>query len=246
MYIALDFETTGLDPLKSKILEIGAAKFNDKGEILDTFKILSDPGVKIPKQATALHGITTQMIKGSPTPIEAWELFLAWANDVKIMFAHNAQFEASFIKALYLNRQNIPDIYLADTLRASRVRLKGEKSYKLVDLVGEFDGHVHRALPDATACVSLFIKISKTYKNGKFPIKTYSKPLSEFSLYEEPTSRQLSYIESLGGDISRVKSKNDASAYIDTLKSGTHKRISPPTRIVLLFLLIALVYWIID
>jgi len=216
MFIALDFETTGLDPRYSKIIELGAVKFNIDGEILDAFRTFADPGIKIPKDATNKHGITGLMIRGAPTPFEAWKSFLRWAHGINIIFAHNAQYEASFIRALYVGRDDLPDLILVDTLRASRFRLKDETDYRLSSLV-EYEGRVHRALPDARACAQLFSRISSTYKNGIFPIKTYSKQLHEYPLVEPPTKKQIRYIDDLGGDISNIKSKNEASSYIDML-----------------------------
>ncbi|GAB4123302.1 MAG: hypothetical protein Tsb0027_21110 [Wenzhouxiangellaceae bacterium] len=201
IFIALDFETTGLDPQYSRIVELGAVKFNSNGEVIDMFKTFANPGIKIPKVATDKHGITESMIRGAPTPFEAWESFLEWANEINIIFAHNAQYEASFIKALYIGRDDLPNLILVDTLRASRLRLKDETSYRLSSLVEEYEGSIHRALPDAKACAKLYSRISSTYKNGVFPIKTYSKQLHEYPLVEPPTRKQISYIDHLGGDV---------------------------------------------
>jgi len=41
-YIVVDLETTGLDPKKDKIIEIGAARVID-GVIIDSFEMLLNP-----------------------------------------------------------------------------------------------------------------------------------------------------------------------------------------------------------
>ena len=45
-FVALDIETTGLNPAEDKIIEIGMAKISD-GEIVDSYSTLVNPGIKI-------------------------------------------------------------------------------------------------------------------------------------------------------------------------------------------------------
>ena len=45
-YIALDTETTGLNPVKDRVLEIGAARVCD-GKVWETFTTLIDTGVEL-------------------------------------------------------------------------------------------------------------------------------------------------------------------------------------------------------
>ena len=56
-YVALDLETTGIDPVKSEILEIGAVKVVD-GNVVDTYGTLLNIDGDIPKQVVELTGIT--------------------------------------------------------------------------------------------------------------------------------------------------------------------------------------------
>ena len=46
-YVSLDLETTGLDPMRDAIIEIGALRF-DGDQILETFSTFVNPGRKIP------------------------------------------------------------------------------------------------------------------------------------------------------------------------------------------------------
>ncbi|MCG8380986.1 MAG: 3'-5' exonuclease [Gammaproteobacteria bacterium] len=213
--IALDFETTGLDPESSKIIEVGAIKFDESGEVFDTFSSFANPKRKIPSEVTKLTGITKKMLEGSPSPEEVLENLFSWAGGSEYFVAHNAPFEARFIKAIY---KKPPDIIFIDTLEISKKRLKNKKSYKLTDLVPEETEERHRALSDAKACISLYQQLASTYKSGKIPLKTYSQSIHEIQMYDLPSQKQLSYIESLGGNSSKVKTKQQASEYIDELK----------------------------
>ena len=59
-YIALDLETTGLDPQKDQILEIGAVKIQD-GKETERYETFVRVGIPIPEKIQELTGITEEM-----------------------------------------------------------------------------------------------------------------------------------------------------------------------------------------
>ena len=72
-YVALDLETTGLDPRHDTILEVGAVRFRtsfDNGliqaRVLDTWNTLVNPGRPIPIQIQQLTGISQQEVAHKP------------------------------------------------------------------------------------------------------------------------------------------------------------------------------------
>ena len=65
-YVLFDIETTGLSPVYDEIIELSAVKVKD-GNIIDTFDTLIRPDRKIPRSATAVNGITNDMVKDAPT-----------------------------------------------------------------------------------------------------------------------------------------------------------------------------------
>ena len=74
-YIALDTETTGLNPAKDRVLEIGAARICD-GKVCGTFDTIIDTGVEIPERIVELTGITDEMQKTGKKPQQAFTEFL--------------------------------------------------------------------------------------------------------------------------------------------------------------------------
>ena len=64
-FVAFDTETTGLKPEESKVVEIGAVKFNKDG-VLSRFSVLIDPECHMPEEAGAINHITDEMLKGKP------------------------------------------------------------------------------------------------------------------------------------------------------------------------------------
>lgn len=65
IYVALDLETTGLDPARDTIIEVGAVKFQND-QVIDTFQTFVNPGRNIPEFIQRLTGISPQQVKRAP------------------------------------------------------------------------------------------------------------------------------------------------------------------------------------
>ena len=61
-YVAIDLETTGLDPKKEKIIEIGAVKVVD-GQVAEEFSTLVDPRRLLEERISELTGITDDDVR---------------------------------------------------------------------------------------------------------------------------------------------------------------------------------------
>lgn len=61
--VALDFETTGTDVFEDRIVTATITELETSGEVRYNYEWLVDPGIPIPAEATAVHGITTEMVQ---------------------------------------------------------------------------------------------------------------------------------------------------------------------------------------
>jgi DNA polymerase-3 subunit epsilon/ATP-dependent DNA helicase DinG len=93
--VALDIETTGLDPAKDAIIDIGAVRFNDR-RVEDKWSTLINPGRRIPPFITQLTGITDQMILNAPSLQEMQSDLANFVGDYPIV-GHNIKFDLSFL-----------------------------------------------------------------------------------------------------------------------------------------------------
>jgi DNA polymerase-3 subunit epsilon len=71
-----DLETTGIDVITSRIVSANVGLLNGQGDVLRRRDWLADPGVPIPEQATAVHGISTERARaeGRPAPVVVAEI----------------------------------------------------------------------------------------------------------------------------------------------------------------------------
>ena len=157
--ICFDIETTGLKVTQEAITEIGAVLLRD-GEIVDTFQTFVDPERRLTPEIVGLTGITDAMLRGAPKLQDALRAFLDFAGG-RILAAHNAEFDISFIRA-GCRKCGIPfePTYL-DSLIFAQNLLPGLKNYKL-DVVAE---HLrlpafnhHRASDDAVPVAQMLAK----------------------------------------------------------------------------------------
>ncbi len=155
-YISLDIETTGLDPKKDTILEIGAVRFKG-GKVEDTYTTLINPGRSIPYDIQQLTGITMADIYGAPsinTVLPQLRHFVANAPIV----GHNIGFDLSFLAQQNIFQQTIG----IDTFELASILLPQAGRYSLTALTQYLkieppnEGQAHRALYDAQITHLLF------------------------------------------------------------------------------------------
>ncbi len=160
-FVIFDLETTGLNPHKNEIIEVGAVKVK-AGEIIDKFQTFVNPEVSIPTEITKLTGITDQDVADAPKIEQVLKQFKDFIAQSTIV-AHNLSFDLGFIedKLRRFNQAQLNNPAL-DTLNLARGLLPGLKSYKLNKLAKRFkvnlDNH-HRAIDDAKATSKIFIKL---------------------------------------------------------------------------------------
>ena len=158
-YVVFDLETTGLDPFKDKIIEIGAVKLKGN-QIIDDFSFFVNPEIPIPENITKLTSITDEMVKDAETVEVVLPKFLEFCGDSTVV-AHNAKFDVGFVnqKAKGLGLDYSPSVI--DTLHWARILLPDQKRFGLKNVANYFkislENH-HRAVDDAKATAEMFQK----------------------------------------------------------------------------------------
>ncbi len=169
-FIVFDIETTGLSVQNCGITQIAALLYKG-GEMLDTFETLVNPGMPIPENITQLTGITDDMVKDAPDVETAVRDFLAFAGG-RMLVAHNASFDASFIRKACADYGMEFDCPCLDTVALSRFINSDLNRHTLDSLaryfkLGDFDHH--RANEDTEMLARIFdCLIGKLAANGIF------------------------------------------------------------------------------
>lgn len=157
-YVALDLETTGLDPVLDEIIEVCAIRY-EKGAPVDRFETLVKPEDEIDEFITELTGITNEMVAGAPTFGEVAKRFLKFVGN-DIIVGHNISFDIAFLyDALEEYEGVVFGNDYVDTMRMSRRLFPEEKHHRLEDLRERLlsGGKVeHRASSDAECAAACY------------------------------------------------------------------------------------------
>ncbi len=199
-FVVLDFETTGLSPKNSKVIEIGMVKI-EEGKITDTFSSLINPIMPVPYQITLLTGITQNDVKESPIFDEIAYEVLDFIGDATLV-AHNAPFDYSFLKSEFnFAGFDVSHLEIICTLKIAKRLLPNLKSKSLGALrkhYGLMHKNIHRALGDAMVTAKIFLKMIEELEDEfgisssdelirfqKVPAKTLGTKVIKKSLLED-------------------------------------------------------------
>jgi DNA polymerase III subunit epsilon len=120
--IILDTETTGLSPREGhRIVEIGAVELIDHLPSGQSFHVYLDPQRDMPKEAEAVHGLSSAFLKGKPLFGAIADDFITFIAD-SVLIIHNASFDMTFINAELkaVGKEAIPMSQVIDTLAVAK------------------------------------------------------------------------------------------------------------------------------
>ena len=161
MTIYLDTETTGLSPAAGDaVVEIAIVDSSGRA-VLNT---LVDPGRAIPWQATNVHGITNDMVRGRPTLGQLMPQIRQIISK-EIVVIYNSSFDTPFFPGRLTEALSVECAMRRFTLET------GGGRWKKLDVAAQKAGHrwtgsAHRALADALACRSVWEWLEKSTQNG--------------------------------------------------------------------------------
>ncbi|MFC8094525.1 3'-5' exonuclease [Streptomyces sp. NPDC057301] len=113
LLIGFDLETTGTDPREARIVTAAVIEVRD-GQPIGHKEWLADPGVEIPADAVAVHGISNERATAEGRPADqvadaiADVLVTYWKTGVPVV-AYNAAFDLSLLSA-ELRRYGLPSL----------------------------------------------------------------------------------------------------------------------------------------
>jgi len=153
IYVALDIETTGLDPERDAIIEIGAVKFRGQ-EVLDTWSSLVNPQRPLPYNIQRLTGISPEEADSAPSLFSLLGPLSRFVGHHPLV-GHNIAFDLAFLgkHGLFLTHQALDTFELASSLV---LYIPSHSLEAMAQTLGVSQEEEHRALADALTTKEVF------------------------------------------------------------------------------------------
>lgn len=164
--IALDTETTGLDPAGGhRIVEIGCVEMINRIRTGKSFHAYINPERDMPEGAFRVHGLSAQFLSDKPLFAQIVEGFIEFIGDSPLVI-HNASFDMRFLNA-ELSKHGKPELPMKqaiDTLVIARQKFPGSQA-TLDALCRRFNIDLsqrtkHGALLDAELLADVYLELT--------------------------------------------------------------------------------------
>ena len=221
-FVCIDLETTGLNPKRDRIIEIGAVKVrNGKKEAI--FQQLIDPKQQLEERVELLTGISSEELEGQPTIQEVLPVLKEFLGE-DVLLGHRVLFDYSFLKRAFTNEKISFERKGIDTLKLARQFVTDSESKKLESLCQHYGikHQAHRALGDALATVELYqVLVDKYYQEDGFAPKPLEFKVKKESPITKAQKERLTLLLAKHNlepkcEISSM-TKNEASRYMDQI-----------------------------
>ncbi|MBJ57111.1 MAG: DNA polymerase III subunit epsilon [Rickettsiales bacterium] len=170
--IALDVETTGLDPYQGhRIIEIGCVELDNNFPTGKTWQRYINPNRSMPQEAYEIHGLTEDFLSDKKPFDEIANEFIEFIGKAELII-HNALFDMKFLnyELELISKDNLENLEVIDTLKMARTLFPGMPSsldalcrrYK-IDLGKRVK---HGALLDAELLAEVFLEMQGGRQQG--------------------------------------------------------------------------------
>jgi DNA polymerase-3 subunit epsilon len=97
--LSIDTETTGLNPRKDRIVSLAVAKREPGAQTVSMREWMVNPGMSLPEEATAVHGIMDAMVADKPSLVEVGSEFLRIVEKADVLVGYMWSFDDMMLLA---------------------------------------------------------------------------------------------------------------------------------------------------
>ena len=168
--LVVDTETTGLDPAKAHVVEIGAVPLKQgKLDEAAALRRLINPGVPIPPVATTIHGIDDAAVAAEPDFSAVWPQFASVISGA-VLIGHTIGFDLAVLKR-ECARAGLPwtpprTLDTALLAQVAEPHLGGYTLEHLASWLGVTVEGRHSALGDAVLTAHIFLALIPKLRDG--------------------------------------------------------------------------------
>jgi len=160
--VSVDVETTGLDVTTAQVIEIGIVRV-ERGQVVDRWGSLIDPGVTLPPKITEITKITDAMLEGKPSFADLkWDIYGRLRD--KVFVAYNSNYDWGILHhAMARVGLTLPDIPVLDPLVWARRLMPNERRHNLGAVCSKLGidlENAHRAEDDAEAAARVMMRFA--------------------------------------------------------------------------------------
>lgn len=184
-WAVVDVETTGLNPVRDRIVEIAIVRMNDDAQAVDEWSTVVDPQGR---RLGHICGLTAGDVAAAPTFREILDTVL-WRLSGHVIVAHNAPFDVSFLQAETVRAGVAWGPVEGFCTMEAIGSLRLAKSRNLYDCCGELGlqvGRAHVALDDARAAAELLHVLA-----GRLLALTTPDPAPDWPMPAQPCRIEL-------------------------------------------------------
>jgi DNA polymerase-3 subunit epsilon len=161
--IAIDTETTGLDPQRDRVISIGAVRLQGQRLFRSwTLNMLVNPGRSIPSRTIPVHGISNAMVAGAPTFDQVADRILEQTGGL-VLVGHRIDFDVAILGAeLQRCGRSWRPVATFDIMLLYAGLFPDRRSLLLEDIAADLGIPVigrHSALGDALTAGEIFVRL---------------------------------------------------------------------------------------
>lgn len=174
--IALDFETTGLDPLTDEPIQVGLLEFTMEGKIIGGFQSLLRPQKPIKELKSIvgfITGLSVEKLEKAPSCEMISEELAPFFDENTIIVGHNIAFDLEFLKRFFPKLKWKASI---DTFRLAQTLIHYAPSYALEILVDTLQKKpsFHEILVDLQISLGAEANFHDAYFDAKLSIALFN------------------------------------------------------------------------
>lgn len=180
IYLVFDAETTGIDVHEDRIVQWFMATADAEGNLLDTWQWFIDPGLPVPEEASAVHGLSTEWLEeNGEAPEKALsEIRLIFLENLDLIHvAFNMAFDLSILDAEF-KRHDVAEYFgaymrdkarLVDAIVVDRHHDKYRKGKRTLEAQAKHYGvpfnpdEAHDASYDVEATAKVTVKVLEKF-----------------------------------------------------------------------------------